>query len=126
MSCSSPNKYRWNLGLTDIHCGHCMPCIIRRAAFYKALGYDPTNYVLNDHDLRGRSLDSDAAEGRDIRSFQFMSARLRRSPNLARRMVLQPGPLPDAADHLKNYVGVFERGLAEVETFLSGVETKPL
>jgi len=41
-------------------------------------------------------------------------------------MVLKPGPLPDAVEHLQDYVGVFERGLAEVETFLSGVETKPL
>lgn len=128
MSCSSPNKYRWNrnVRLTDIHCGHCVPCIIRQAAFYKALGHDPTNYVLKNHDLRGRSLDSDAAEGKDIRSFQFILTRLQRNPDLARRMVLLPGPLPDAEEHLQDYVGVFERGLAEVKTFLSGVETEPL
>lgn len=126
MSCSSPNKYRWNLGKTDIHCGHCVPCIIRRAAFYKALGHDPTSYVLIEHDMRNRSLDSDAAEGKDIRSFQFILTKLQRNPDLARRMVLLPGPLPDAGEHLKDYVSVFERGLAEVETFLSGVETKPL
>lgn len=128
MSCSSPNKYRWNpnVRLTDIHCGHCVPCIIRRAAFYKALGHDPTNYVLTDHDLRGRSLDSDAAEGQDIRSFQFMLTKLQRNPDLARRLIHQPGPLPDVAEHLRDYVGVFERGLAEVGTFLSGVETKPI
>jgi 7-cyano-7-deazaguanine synthase in queuosine biosynthesis len=126
MSCSSPNKYRYNLKITDIHCGHCIPCIIRRAAFNKALGYDPTNYILKDHDLRGRSLDSDAAEGKDIRSFQYMLTRLRSNPDLARRLILKPGPIPDSFDHLKDYVRVFERGLAEVETFLSGIETKPL
>ena len=126
MSCSSPNKYRWNLRLTDIHCGHCVPCIIRRAAFYKALGHDPTNYVLTDHELRGRSIDSDAAEGKDIRSFQFILTKLQRNPELARRMIHQPGPLPDAAGHIQDYVGVFERGLAEVGSFLSGVETKPI
>lgn len=125
MSCSSPNKYRYRK-LTDIHCGHCVPCIIRRAAFYKALGHDPTIYALTDHDMRSRPLNSDTAEGKDIRSFQFIVSRLQRNPDLAHRMIHQPGPLPDAAEHLQDYVGVFERGLAEVGTFLSGVETKPI
>lgn len=126
MSCSSPNKYRWDLKLTDIHCGHCVPCIIRRAAFKKAMKHDPTNYVLLENDLRNRPLDSCSAEGKDIRSFQTILKKMNRNPDLASRIILQPGPLPDAAEYLQDYAGVFRRGLSEVENFLIGVETKPL
>ena len=31
LSCSSPAKARW-LGLPQGHCGHCLPCLIRRAS----------------------------------------------------------------------------------------------
>ncbi|HMV67684.1 MAG TPA: hypothetical protein PKA64_12615, partial [Myxococcota bacterium] len=32
MSCSSPTKGRWK-HLASAHCGHCVPCLIRKAAF---------------------------------------------------------------------------------------------
>jgi hypothetical protein len=44
MSCSSPTKARWS-GREPMHCGHCVPCLIRRASLVAGLGIDDTTYV---------------------------------------------------------------------------------
>ena len=44
-SCSSVNSVSIQSGKSN-HCGHCLPCIIRRAAMHKAFGdYDPSDYM---------------------------------------------------------------------------------
>ena len=78
LSCSSPTKGRWQ-GHSIEHCGYCLPCIIRRAAIFAALGQgaDPTIYTLPD--LSARVLNSRRSEGQQIRSFQFAIERLRKA-----------------------------------------------
>lgn len=46
MSCSHPTSGRWHEGDgSPKHCGYCLPCLIRRAAEYKAYSqFDVTNY----------------------------------------------------------------------------------
>lgn len=121
MSCSSASKARWK-GLPPSHCGHCVPCIIRRAALSELSISDATVYVA---DLHSRTLNSLKAEGSDIRSFQFAIHRLRNDPNRARVLIHQSGPLTDYPTEIEDFAQVYLRGLQEVERLLRGVNTSP-
>lgn len=118
ISCSSPAKGRWT-GHAAGHCGYCLPCIVRRAALQPT---DPTDYITS---LKGRVLDSESAEGEQVRSFQFAAQRLTANPALAEILVHKAGPLRDEATHLKQLADVYRRGLAEVAELLQGVSARP-
>lgn len=122
MSCSSPNKARWQ-GLEPTHCGTCLPCLIRRAAIHSAFADDPTRYVTTD--LQRASLASDQAEGIHIRSFQLAFGHLRRRPSSSRIVIHKPGPLKATSAELDAYAQVYSNGLTEVGQFLESVRTKP-
>lgn len=124
MSCSHPDAGRF-LKESPGHCGRCMPCLIRRAALVAGFGADDTPYKTAD--LTATALDSEKAEGSDVRSFQFAIARLKKRPALAQRLIYQPGPLSDypQAD-IKRYADVYRDGIAEVARLLKGVECRPL
>jgi hypothetical protein len=121
MSCSSASKARWK-GLPPSHCGHCVPCIIRKAALAKMSIPDATVYVT---DIHARPLNSMKAEGGDIRSFQFAIHRLKNDPNRARVLIHQSGPLADYQKDIEEFAQVYLRGLQEVERLLTGVSTSP-
>jgi len=121
MSCSSASKARWK-GLPPSHCGHCVPCIIRRAALTELSIPDATVYVT---DLHGRTLNSMKAEGSDIRSFQFAIHRLKNDSNRARVLIHQSGPLADYPTEIENFAQVYLRGMRELEKLLTGVKTSP-
>lgn len=119
LSCSSPAKARW-LGLPQGHCGHCLPCLIRRASL---LGRDSTPYILDD--LGATTLDTRKAEGVQVRSFQLAIERLRRSPDLAATLVHKPGSLADVPHQTAELANVYRRGLSEVGHLLKGVRAAP-
>ncbi len=125
LSCSSPSKSRWRGGKAVEHCGYCLPCLIRRAAIKSGLGtnQDMTAYTLND--LTSRPLRSDAAEGKQIRSFQYAMERLRRNPQLAGFLVHIPGSLADESlARQQKLSDVYKRGMEEVNELLKGVSTR--
>ena len=117
MSCSAPDKLRWQKAKPQ-HCGFCVPCLIRRASLLSGLsGKDPTLYYLDD--LRAEELESMHAEGRNISSFKFAVADAATRPKSLKYIVQKPGPLePDLID---NYAGIYGRGMAEVGKLLRGV-----
>ena len=123
MSCSSPSKGRWS-GNEPMHCGHCMPCLIRRAALIAGSGVDNTAYSIPD--LRARILDSSKAEGSNVRSFQVALDRLFAEPNAARFAIHQPGPLTDHPQDWAAYESVYLEGMREVAALLNGVLARPL
>jgi 7-cyano-7-deazaguanine synthase in queuosine biosynthesis len=124
MSCSHPVEGRWRRESPG-HCGRCVPCIIRRAAFEVGFGADDTYYKVRD--LTANPLNSLKAEGADIRSFQVGIARLKKNPGIEKRLIYQPGPLVDYPDaDIKRYAAVYKNGMAEVERVLKGVKCKPL
>jgi hypothetical protein len=91
-------------------CGRCLPCLIRRAAFFKANVNDTTAYqfplltaVLNDED------------GRD--DLVSMVAAIKRPKKRIASWVAKSGPLPSGERDA--YVDVFQRGIQEVEQLLA-------
>lgn len=113
ISCSSITKARW-LGVAPGHCGFCVPCLIRRSAMTSAFGKDPTKYTIAD--LRARKLNSKAAEGEHVRSFQMMARRLKRRPGVEKILVHKSGPLSDYTEaDVAKYADVFKRGIEEVD-----------
>ena len=124
MSCSSPAKARYQ-GLSPRHCGHCVPCLIRRASLNAGLGMnDSTLYTVEN--LHATTLATDRSEGKHVRSFQLMAKRIKKNPALSKILVHKPGPLIDAADEISDYADVFRRGIFEVDELLQGVKARPL
>lgn len=118
MSCASPTKGRW-AGHGIGHCGYCLPCIIRRAALR---GGDPTSYTMG---IGNQTLDTETAQGQQVRSFQFAASRLKTKPQLAAALIHKAGPLKDETAHLADLADVYRRGLAEVDALLKNVTAKP-
>lgn len=119
LSCSSPSKARWQKKPQG-HCGYCLPCLIRRASLREM---DSTKYGLPD--LRAAVLDTTAAEGQQVRSFQVAIDRLAAQPGLARILIHKPGSLSDDPTRIDDLASVYRRGLEEVGRLLSGVRTAP-
>lgn len=124
ISCSSIAKARWKKKKPG-HCGHCTPCLIRRAAMQEAFGSDQTKYTLDN--LTSKPLNSRALQNEHIRSFQLMGARLQEEADIENLLIHKPGPLTDySADEVREYASVFKTGIEEVERLLKDVVVKPL
>ncbi|GAB4195055.1 MAG: hypothetical protein Tsb002_27170 [Wenzhouxiangellaceae bacterium] len=120
ISCSSITKGRWKK-LAPMHCGYCTPCLIRRASIIAGFGKDSTEYSIAD--LYARPLDGRQAEATDVRAFQMMSRRIQGNPSLADILVHKTGPLSDySIDEIKQYAGIFRRGIKEVGTVVDNIK----
>lgn len=94
------------------HCGRCVPCLIRRAAFHRWPFADNTSYVYNDLSRN----DADHSGFDDVRSASMALAVVRESgidallgASLASRLITDIAP----------YREVVARGLQELDAFLS-------
>lgn len=126
MSCSSPAKARWAQeedARQPKHCGHCVPCLIRRAAILEGWGADDTPYQIPN--LRAKILDSSKAEGSHVRGFQIALSRLAKKPSRSKLDIHRPGPLTDYPNDVAAYEKVYSEGLHEVGRLLTGVRAKP-
>lgn len=126
MSCSSPASRRYDRDQSQRapkHCGRCVPCLIRRAAFLEAWGTDKTLYRLSD--LKAQVLDTTMAEGEHVRAFQIALSRLQHNPGRAKFDIHGPGPLTDHLSDLAAYEAVYVSGLQEVGRLLEGVRARP-
>ncbi|NIJ87524.1 7-cyano-7-deazaguanine synthase in queuosine biosynthesis [Xanthomonas campestris] len=126
MSCSAPAKMRFEQDeqrRQPKNCGHCVPCLIRRAALLHGFGADDTEYQLEE--LGARALDSTRAAGEHVRSFQFAIAQLAARPQRARFDIHKPGPLTDHPGDWVAYEQVYRDGISEVAALLNGVVSRP-
>jgi hypothetical protein len=121
MSCSSPAKGRFDK-LPRGHCGHCVPCLIRRAAMMRGFSADDSGYQIPD--LAAANLKANSAKGEHVRSFQYAIERLRLNPASARWVIHSPGPLRDVRSDWAALSAVYSRGLAEVEAVVRGVRVQ--
>lgn len=113
MSCSHPGAARFAGKSPNIHCGYCVPCLIRRAATAASGLPDPTVYGTED---LSRPLPGE--RGSDLRALRIALDRYEKEPPTLAD-VLVPGPLPGSDEELGAYLGVFGRGLDEVRSLLS-------
>lgn len=111
MSCAHPSVGRWSKE-ANVHCGRCLPCIIRRAAI-RSTKDDPTTYMQKDlhvH-LQGES-------GSDLTVVRMALDRYtKQAPRLGD--ILTAGPLPASDAEKREFLGVFTRGLEEIRTLLA-------
>ena len=101
------------------HCGRCVPCIIRRAAFkqwmreeddenhylYKDLGINDKSHALFD-DIRSAAIAVNEMKEHGVES------------------LLDPSLMSSEIDDPSVYESVINRGIAEIDDFLSGYEIK--
>jgi hypothetical protein len=84
-------------GLLQVRAG-CGPSLAGnkgalRSAITSVFGKDPTTYTIAD--LHDRKLNSKAAEGEYVRSFQMMARRLKGRLGIEKILVNKSGPLSD-------------------------------
>lgn len=117
-SCASSSKRRWVGGGDLEQCGHCVPCIIRRAALEYAFGEDLTPYTLN---IKSRPLDIEKSEGNQVQAYRMAISRLKKDPSLANYLIYKTGPLSNDQAFLKNAADVYFRGMMEIENLIKDV-----
>lgn len=115
LSVSCSHWHRWN-----IQCGHCVPCLIRRASVHHAkfnldARYDSKNLklVLNEQKKRD-----------DLQSIQTAIIRLDKTARGYRSWLRQSGTLPSDVDVRNKLESTIKRGLAEVKAFLKSEEVQ--
>lgn len=117
MSCSHPSgRYQ---GEGNGHCGRCVPCIIRRAA-YKASGITDKTYYREDI-TNGTPLEINKAEGSDVLAFKYMVEKVKANPNYLIAAIRNTGPLGENVDA---YLRVYRNALYEVENLIQNVVLK--
>jgi hypothetical protein len=115
MSCARPSMGRLHGLEVGIHCGYCVPCIIRRAAL-RVVGMDTETH---HYDILTGDASSRETRGADRRAFEMALERTRTMrPLQLVSEVVSSGPI-ETAD-VDASVGVFRRGLDEVRQFLNG------
>jgi len=93
----------------NMHCGRCVPCLIRRAAFHRADMADKTGYAVDK--LAAQSGND------DVFSMRYAIDRYRAS---ALRWAHSSGPIPSVESKVRKEV--VRRGLNEMRTFLASVK----
>jgi 7-cyano-7-deazaguanine synthase in queuosine biosynthesis len=117
ISCAHPDNSRRTRGnKPGIQCGYCVPCIIRRSAekMSKLVGTEYVQDIINTPPLQTKKT------GSDMRAFKLALERMDgKSERSIMFDVLQSGPLPfNSIEELKQYMGVYRRGMNEVRSFL--------
>lgn len=114
-SCSSPGKARWKK-LSPQHCGYCVPCLIRRAAMYKAFKNDGTVYTETSvYEMQRKNSEG---IGVQLRSFEYAIDKIKQDRNRALLYIHKPGPLPQNNKYLQELANIYVRGLFEVDNFI--------
>ncbi len=116
ISCSKAGLYVQRFHKKEKHCGHCTPCIIRRAAMKKAaIDCFNGNYV---RDVLSGGFISYEKSSRDIIAFKIALSRLSSNKKPLIFDLLKSGSIPSNAEELSKYIDVYKRGMKEVSDFL--------
>ncbi len=105
VSCARSKRFR-------VQCGHCVPCLIRRAALYAANVDDLADYRLEDLDrvmADANRRDDLMAVARAVRQLETEDVE---------KWVARSGPLPAEGAERQGTVEVFARGLQETGNYL--------
>lgn len=114
MSCAHATAARWEGKTPNMHCGYCLPCLIRRAAFYKNNLDNSKNYTFDV--LNPSFLKQDSKKTEDLRAVLY-SIESHKSIS-ALTSILKTGPIYPK-DQLDSFCKVYDNGIQELETFLN-------
>lgn len=116
LSCSHSENSRYAGLNPGIHCGYCVPCLIRQAAEKKSK-IPGTKYMYN---VIKSPPSQTTQSGSDIRAFKLALERIEGKPEYSVIFdVLSSGPLPfEDEKELRKYIDVYKRGMNEVKNFL--------
>lgn len=113
MSCAHATAARWEGKSPNIHCGYCLPCLIRRAAFGRNKLDDSRYYtydVLNPDFLKQGNRKTE-----DLRAVLYSIESHKSTPTLTN--VLKTGPIYPT-NRVDDFCIVYDAGLKELENFL--------
>ncbi len=110
MSCSTASSHRFSGHSPKEHCGKCVPCIVRRAALYRANLAKDATYVTDVLTVAN----PDASVYSDLWAIKAAIQRYKREP-LTIFDVLGSATLSNDAEE---YLSVYNRGIEELDTFL--------
>ena len=115
ISCAHPDQRR-RQGLTPgAHCGHCFPCILRRATVALA-DYPDAAY---DLDVLTDAPDPSTKTGQNLRAVHMAVERLSRMPpHRGMFEALKSGPIEP--QEIGGFTGVYLRGMKELADFYGG------
>jgi len=99
-------------------CGHCVPCIIRRASVHHA-GFT-VDAPYKTKRLKGLIKEKDTRD--DLQALSTAIIRQDKAPNY-KSWLRQSGPIPEDITIRNQLASTIERGLKEVETFLKSEKT---
>jgi 7-cyano-7-deazaguanine synthase in queuosine biosynthesis len=116
LSCSHSEHSRYAGLSPGIHCGYCVPCLIRQSAEKKSK-ITGTQYV---YDIIKSPPTQTTQSGSDLRAFKIAIERMSRKTEHSMMFdVLTSGPLPFGdKSELNKYVEIYKRGMNEVKEFL--------
>jgi hypothetical protein len=113
-SCSQPTYLQFKgLGQKN-HCGHCLPCIVRRAATTRA-GLTDVGYAI---DIQNENPPANSAEGKDLFAIKTALRRLETLDSPLIFYILRSASLPGPKADIDQYVDVYRRGMEELGNFL--------
>jgi hypothetical protein len=117
MSCSRPATRNASIEVAGtMHCGYCVPCLIRQAAFNQAGIADRASYRIDIFDPNQINRNN---RRENIISFHHLIEKAHLNPSYITALIRTTGPLGNG--DVSNYTGVYNRGLAEVEHLVNRV-----
>ncbi len=120
MSCSHPEQSRFKKLPPGIHCGRCLPCLIRRTAFLKANVFDNTKYIV---DVLSNPPNSATESGSDYRAVMMaLTHFIKNNPTSDFFKVISTGLIPQ--EEISSFVEIYRRGMNELSEFLLGKARK--
>lgn len=115
VSCSHPEQSRWGGRAPGIQCGHCLPCLVRRAAIHQT-DLDDAEYLT---DVISNPPAPSIGKGRDYRAILMAVERYKTDPpNNDIFKVLSTGSIESV--EVSSFVDVYRRGMEELAVFLTG------
>ena len=109
MSCSHPDVGRYEKESEPMHCGSCIPCIIRRAAIFRGLGVDETKF--RDNKLN-------KTETAKLNKSAFLQKLRRFNKNSAILEIQKSGTIEENLEEISE---MYCRGMVEIEKFFKEV-----
>lgn len=115
-SCSSSTKARFSQESPDTHCGHCVPCIVRRSAVYK--GFSKKNEDTDYSHSISSLLNEKTSKNLQLKSFIYAIDRVKSKPISSKVLIHGTGRIEGNNEYCDQLADVYLRGLLEVDEYI--------